>query len=101
MLEAANARPRFTISLKRSTQNLQLSTSSLADYPIFSLDSDDFADILKASLTREAALAACRTAKGEADQARIALHRSRHLSEPVFCLSRAWLVDSGRPIHIA
>ena len=27
MLEAANARPRFTISLKRSTQNLQLSTS--------------------------------------------------------------------------
>ena len=35
MLEAANARPRFTISLKRSTQNLQLSTSLLADYPIF------------------------------------------------------------------
>src|SRR3974390_2654822 len=34
MLEAANARPRFTISLKRSTQNLQLSTSSPADYPI-------------------------------------------------------------------
>ena len=31
----ANARPRFTISLKRSTQNLQLSTSSPADYPIF------------------------------------------------------------------
>jgi hypothetical protein len=30
----ANARPRFTISLKRSTQNLQLSTSSPADYPI-------------------------------------------------------------------
>ena len=27
MLEAANARPRFTISLKRSTRNLQLSTS--------------------------------------------------------------------------
>jgi hypothetical protein len=35
MLEAANARPRFTISLKRSTQNLQLSTSSPADYPIY------------------------------------------------------------------
>jgi hypothetical protein len=35
MLEAANARPRFTISLKRCTQNLLLSTSSLADYPIF------------------------------------------------------------------
>jgi hypothetical protein len=34
MLEAANARPRFTISLKRSTQNLQLSTSLPADYPI-------------------------------------------------------------------
>jgi hypothetical protein len=34
MLEAANARPRFTISLKRSTQNLPLSTSSPADYPI-------------------------------------------------------------------
>jgi hypothetical protein len=27
MLEAVHARPRFTISLKRSTQNLQLSTS--------------------------------------------------------------------------
>src|ERR1019366_9301848 len=27
--------PRFTISLKRSTQNLQLSTSSPADYPIY------------------------------------------------------------------
>jgi hypothetical protein len=25
----------FTISLKRSTQNLQLSTSTQADYPIF------------------------------------------------------------------
>jgi hypothetical protein len=34
MLEAANARPRFTISLKRSTQNLQLP----ADYPIFGSD---------------------------------------------------------------
>src|ERR1700739_4013602 len=39
MLEAANGRPRFTISLKRSTQNLQLSTSrrpitsSLAHFP--------------------------------------------------------------------
>ena len=31
-----NARgPRFTITLKRSTQNLQLSTSRPADYPIF------------------------------------------------------------------
>jgi hypothetical protein len=27
--------PRFTISLKRSTQNLQLSTSWPADYPIY------------------------------------------------------------------
>jgi hypothetical protein len=34
MLEAAKARPRFTISLKRSTQNLQLSTRTPADYPI-------------------------------------------------------------------
>src|ERR1700744_3575499 len=39
MLEAANARPRFTISLKRSTQNLQLSTISPADYPIFRMQS--------------------------------------------------------------
>src|SRR5208283_2965370 len=34
MLEAAQRGPRFTISLKRSTQNLQLSTSWPADYPI-------------------------------------------------------------------
>ncbi|MFZ0092692.1 MAG: hypothetical protein WAK97_02155, partial [Pseudolabrys sp.] len=27
--------PRFTISLKRSTQNLQLSTTTPADYPIY------------------------------------------------------------------
>src|SRR5262245_12013630 len=40
MLEAANARPRFTISLKRSTQNLQLSTSSPADYPILGSSAD-------------------------------------------------------------
>jgi len=35
MLEAANADLVFTISLKRSTLNLQLSTSWPADYPIF------------------------------------------------------------------
>src|SRR5471030_3099782 len=35
MLEAANADLVFTISLKRSTPNLQLSTNSPADYPIF------------------------------------------------------------------
>jgi hypothetical protein len=35
MLEAVHHGPRFTISLKRSTQNLQLSTRSPADYPIF------------------------------------------------------------------
>jgi hypothetical protein len=35
MLEAANHGPRFTISLKRSTPNLQLSNSRPADYPIF------------------------------------------------------------------
>jgi hypothetical protein len=36
MLEAVHG-PRFTISLKRSTQNLQLSTSCPADYLIFVL----------------------------------------------------------------
>ena len=35
MLEAVHTDLVFTISLKRSTQNLQLSTSSPADYPIF------------------------------------------------------------------
>jgi hypothetical protein len=35
MLEAVHKDLVFTISLKRSTQNLQLSTSSPADYPIF------------------------------------------------------------------
>src|SRR5271169_6159952 len=40
MLEAAKARPRFTISLKRSTQNLQLSTSWPADYPIYRGEAD-------------------------------------------------------------
>src|SRR5437879_1985551 len=35
MLEAATTDLVFTISLKRSTPNLQLSTSSPADYPIF------------------------------------------------------------------
>jgi len=35
MLEAVTHGPRFTISLKRSTQNLQLSTRTPADYPIF------------------------------------------------------------------
>jgi len=40
MLEAANAEPRFTISLKRSTPNLQLSTSRPADYPIFGSEAD-------------------------------------------------------------
>jgi len=35
MLEAVHTDLVFTISLKRSTQNLQLSTSCSADYPIF------------------------------------------------------------------
>ena len=35
MLEAANADLVSPISLKRSTQNLRLSTSRPADYPIF------------------------------------------------------------------
>jgi hypothetical protein len=39
MLEAVTTDLVFTISLKRSTQNLQLSTSSPADYPISSLQS--------------------------------------------------------------
>jgi hypothetical protein len=38
MLEAVTADLVFTISLKRSTQNLQLSTSRPADYPIYSPD---------------------------------------------------------------
>src|SRR5262245_19153883 len=37
--------PRFTISLKRSTQNIQLSTSSPADYPIFCAAVGSKADI--------------------------------------------------------
>jgi hypothetical protein len=40
MLEAAQSGPRFTISLKRSAQNLQLSTSWPADYPIFAPEAD-------------------------------------------------------------
>jgi hypothetical protein len=35
--------PRFTISPKRSTQNLQLSISWPADYPIFPPDRDQIA----------------------------------------------------------
>jgi len=35
MLEAETTDLVFTISLKRSTQNLQLSTKSPADYPIY------------------------------------------------------------------
>ena len=35
MLEAVHTDLVFTISLKRSTQNLQLSTSTQADYPIY------------------------------------------------------------------
>ena len=35
MLEAVHTDLVFTISLKRSTQNLPLSTNSPADYPIF------------------------------------------------------------------
>ena len=38
MLEAVQPNLVSTISLKRSTQNLQLSTSSPADYPIFEDD---------------------------------------------------------------
>jgi hypothetical protein len=45
MLEAVDTDLVFTISLKRSTQNLQLSTNSPADYPIFCLDSNEIVDI--------------------------------------------------------
>ena len=40
MLEALTTDLVFTISLKRSTQNLQLSTSSSADYPIYRSEPD-------------------------------------------------------------
>jgi len=40
MLEAANADLVFTISLKRSTLILLLSTNSPADYPIFRGEAD-------------------------------------------------------------
>ena len=40
MLEAVHTDLVFTISLKRSTQNLLLSTSSPADYPIFRSEAD-------------------------------------------------------------
>jgi hypothetical protein len=45
MLEAVAHGPRFTISPKRSTQNLQLSTSWPADYPIYRSNSGHAADI--------------------------------------------------------
>jgi hypothetical protein len=47
MLEAANARPRFTISLKRSTQNLQLSTSRRPITPSLVHFADSKSDIRK------------------------------------------------------
>jgi hypothetical protein len=40
MLEAVHTDLVFTISLKRSTQNLQLSTSSPADYPIYAAEAE-------------------------------------------------------------
>src|SRR5271157_2365543 len=40
MLEAVHTDLVFTISLKRSTQNLPLSTNSPADYPIFGSEAD-------------------------------------------------------------
>jgi hypothetical protein len=44
MLEAVHTDLVFTISLKRTTQNLQLSTNSPADYPIFGVISGHFAE---------------------------------------------------------
>jgi hypothetical protein len=60
MLEAANADLVFTISLKRSTQNRQLSTSCPADYPIYWGSSDDAA--LNRGVTRFEADTAARAA---------------------------------------
>ena len=44
MLEAANADLVFTISLKRGTLNLLLSTNSPVDYPISLVAISDLAD---------------------------------------------------------
>jgi hypothetical protein len=49
MPEAANARPRLTISLKRSTQNLQLSTSRRPITPSSRLLSDVSAQALNST----------------------------------------------------
>jgi hypothetical protein len=54
MLEAVTTDLVSTISLKRSTQNLQLSTSWPADYPIYP-------GCIEALLARD-----CRQARGEA-----------------------------------
>jgi hypothetical protein len=45
MLEAAQRGPRFTISLKRSTQNSSAINKLPADYPIFAPNSDRLADV--------------------------------------------------------
>jgi hypothetical protein len=42
MLVAVTHGPRFTISLKRSTQNLQRSKRRPADYPIYYLNATRF-----------------------------------------------------------
>jgi hypothetical protein len=47
MLEAETTDLAFTISLKRNTQNLQVSTKSPADYPIYRVKSGHSADISK------------------------------------------------------
>jgi hypothetical protein len=54
MLEAAQCEPRFTISLKRSTQNLQLSTRTPADYSIYwSNNGHRSARVLNASIVND------------------------------------------------
>jgi hypothetical protein len=62
MLEAVATDLVFTISLKRSTQNLQLSTSWPADYPIFSQTTDEIVrcSAMKVQQCAEA-LASCPT----------------------------------------
>jgi transposase len=100
MLEAANARPRFTISLKRSTQNLQLSTSSPADYPIYvkrqKNDATDAEAICEAVARANMRFVPTKTPE---QQSGLVLHRTRHLfvrqQTSVINVIRAHLAEFG------
>ena len=80
MLEAANADLVFTISLKRSTLNLQLSTSSSADYPIYvkrhKNDAVDAEAICEAVTRTNMRFVATKTPE---QRSSLTLHRTRHL----------------------